>query len=130
VKIRQVTVHLLIIVLYKTKMRGTRIKISFHYFCTPYRKIYNDCTTSWTTRDPGLHSRWGGERLFCVMSRPTNQPHRMCTGSTFPAGGGEWPGRENEHSRPSSAEVKNLWSYTSIPPGRNGAVFNEAQRKT
>jgi hypothetical protein len=26
------------------------------------------------------------------------------------------PGREADHSRPSSAEVKNVWSYTSTPP--------------
>jgi hypothetical protein len=25
------------------------------------------------------------------------------------------PGREADHSPPSSAEVKNVWSYTSIP---------------
>jgi hypothetical protein len=24
-----------------------------------------------------------------------------------------WPGREAENSRPSSAEIKNMWSYTS-----------------
>jgi hypothetical protein len=27
----------------------------------------------------------------------------------------KWPGREADHSPPSSAEVKNGWSYTSIP---------------
>jgi hypothetical protein len=26
-----------------------------------------------------------------------------------------WPGREADHSPPSSAEVKNAWSYTSTP---------------
>jgi hypothetical protein len=30
--------------------------------------------------------------------------------------GVKWPGREADHSPPSSAEVKNAWSYTSIPP--------------
>jgi hypothetical protein len=28
------------------------------------------------------------------------------------------PGREADHSSPSSAKVKNAWSYTSTPPGR------------
>jgi hypothetical protein len=28
------------------------------------------------------------------------------------------PGRETDHSSPSSAEVKNAWSYTSTPPIR------------
>jgi hypothetical protein len=29
--------------------------------------------------------------------------------------GVKWPGREVDHSPPSSAEVKNAWSYTSTP---------------
>jgi hypothetical protein len=29
--------------------------------------------------------------------------------------GVKWPGREDDHSPPSSAEVKNAWSYTSTP---------------
>jgi hypothetical protein len=28
----------------------------------------------------------------------------------------KWLGHETDHSPPSSAEVKNVWSYTSIPP--------------
>jgi hypothetical protein len=28
----------------------------------------------------------------------------------------KWPGREADRSPPSSAEVKNAWSYTSTPP--------------
>jgi hypothetical protein len=66
----------------------------------------------------------------------------MCNGIWFPAGAGnfsstprlekpptQWvlwtrslqvkrPGREADHSPPSSAEVKNAWSYTSNPPVR------------
>jgi hypothetical protein len=38
------------------------------------------------------------------------------------------PGREADHSPPSSAEVKNAWSYTSIPPLRlHGVVLSQAQ---
>jgi hypothetical protein len=29
--------------------------------------------------------------------------------------GVKWPGRETDHSSPSSAEVKNAWSYTYTP---------------
>jgi hypothetical protein len=36
------------------------------------------------------------------------------TGRSFP--GVKRPGREADHSLPSSAEVKNAWSYTSTPP--------------
>jgi hypothetical protein len=35
------------------------------------------------------------------------------------------PGRETDHSPPSSAEVKNAWSYTSTPPIRlHGVVLS------
>jgi hypothetical protein len=37
----------------------------------------------------------------------------MGTRGSFPRG--KRPGREAEHSPPSSAEVKNAWSYTSTP---------------
>jgi hypothetical protein len=37
--------------------------------------------------------------------------------ASYPMGiGGPFPGREADHSPPSSAEVKNAWSYTSTPP--------------
>jgi hypothetical protein len=35
------------------------------------------------------------------------------TGGSFP--GVKRPGREADHSPPSSAEIKNAWCYTSIP---------------
>jgi hypothetical protein len=45
------------------------------------------------------------------------------TGGTFP--GVKRLGREADHSSPSSAEVKNAWSYTSTPPIRlHGAVLS------
>jgi len=35
------------------------------------------------------------------------------------------PGREADHSPPSSTEVKNAWSYTSTPPIHlNGVVLS------
>jgi hypothetical protein len=38
------------------------------------------------------------------------------------------PGREVDHSPPSSAEVKNAWSYTSTPPIRlHGVALSSAQ---
>jgi hypothetical protein len=40
-------------------------------------------------------------------------PYPMGTRGSFP--GVKRPGREADHSHPSSAEVKNAWSYTSIP---------------
>jgi hypothetical protein len=42
----------------------------------------------------------------------------------------KWPGREADHLLPSSAEVKNTWSYTSTPPIRlHGVVLSSAQRQ-
>jgi hypothetical protein len=47
----------------------------------------------------------------------------MGTKGSFP--GGKRPGREADHSPPSSAEVKNVWSYTSTPPVRlHGVVLS------
>jgi hypothetical protein len=40
----------------------------------------------------------------------------MGTRGSFP--GVKQPGHEADHLSPSSAEVKNAWSYTSIPPIR------------
>jgi len=34
----------------------------------------------------------------------------------------KWPGREADHSTPSTSEVKNAWSYTSTPPVHLHAV--------
>jgi hypothetical protein len=40
------------------------------------------------------------------------------------------PGREVDHSPPSSAEVKTVWSYTSTPPIRlHGVVLSFAQEQ-
>jgi hypothetical protein len=52
--------------------------------------------------------------------------HRVQTGfethtASYPVGtrgsflGVKWPGREADHLRPYSADVKNAWSYTSTP---------------
>jgi hypothetical protein len=39
--------------------------------------------------------------------------------------GVKWPGRVANHSPPSSAEVKNAWSYTLTPPIHlHGVVFS------
>jgi hypothetical protein len=40
--------------------------------------------------------------------------YTMGTGSSFP--GVKRPGREADHSPPTSAEVNKMWIYTSTPP--------------
>jgi hypothetical protein len=58
--------------------------------------------------------------LFTTASRtvlrPIEPPIQWVPGA-FPLGVRR-PGRETDHSLPSSAEVKNAWSYTSTPPIR------------
>jgi hypothetical protein len=65
-----------------------------------------------------LHTGWSGFEfwlgqgifLFCQMFR---------MGMGVPSGyrvGIKQPGRDVDHSPPSSSEVKNEWSYTSAPP--------------
>jgi hypothetical protein len=46
-------------------------------------------------------------------TRPISYP--MGTGWVL-SPGVKWPGRESDHSFPTTAEVKNTWIYTSIPP--------------
>jgi hypothetical protein len=36
----------------------------------------------------------------------------------------KWLGHEADNSPPSSAEVKNVWNYTSAPPIYHGLVLN------
>jgi hypothetical protein len=65
--------------------------------------------------------------LFTTASRtalgPTQPPIQWVPGSL--SLGVKRPGREADHSPPSSAEVENVWSYTSAPPIRlHGVVLS------
>jgi hypothetical protein len=71
--------------------------------------------------DRGFESRqWRGIFLFTTVSRPalgpTQPPIQWVPGA--PSLGVTWQGREPDHSPPSSAQVKNAWSYISTPPIR------------
>jgi len=56
--------------------------------------------------------------LFATASRPTLEPTespiQWVLGAVSPSV--KRPGREADHSPPSSAEFKNAWSYTSTLP--------------
>jgi hypothetical protein len=72
----------------------------------------------WTVGILGFDSRRGlGTFLFTTASRtalgPTQPPIQWVRGSL--SLGVKRPGCEADHSPPPSAEVKNAWSYTSIP---------------
>jgi hypothetical protein len=56
--------------------------------------------------------------LLTTASRPAlgpTQPSIQWVTGAFTSGV-KWPGRETDHSLPSSAEVKNAWSYNPNPP--------------
>jgi hypothetical protein len=74
--------------------------------------------TDWTIGVLRFESRWGlGIFLFTTVSRtalePTQPPIPWVPGAL--SLGVKRPGREADHSPPSSAEVKNAWSCTSTP---------------
>jgi hypothetical protein len=51
------------------------------------------------------------------LSLKHNQPPVQCVwGALFPSSKVKWLGHEADLSPPSSAKVKNVWSYTSTPP--------------
>jgi hypothetical protein len=58
-----------------------------------------------------------GRFSLCIASRlalgPTQSPSQWELGALSP--GVKQSGHEADHSPPSSAEVKNVWSYISIP---------------
>jgi hypothetical protein len=77
--------------------------------------------------DRGFEFRWGLGIFFTTASRtilePTQPPIQWAPGAF--SLGVKRQGREAYHSPPSSAEVKNAWSYTSTPPtGLNGVVLS------
>jgi hypothetical protein len=73
----------------------------------------------------GLRAGWSGVRVRVGMGiflltpasipaqRPTQPPVQLVPGFLFL--GVKRPGREADHSPPSSAEVRSAWSYTSTP---------------
>jgi hypothetical protein len=82
----------------------------------------------WMIRVLGFDSQQGlGIFLFTIASRmalePTQPPIQWVSGAFFL--GVKQLGCEADHSPPSSAEVNNMWSYTSTPPVcLNGMVLN------
>jgi hypothetical protein len=64
--------------------------------------------------------------LFRLASGPTQPPVQWVPGVL--SLGVRWVGREADHSLPSSAEVKNAWSYTS-PPQYASMAWCSVKRK-
>jgi hypothetical protein len=71
---------------------------------------------------PGMTSKIPAILIsFLAALGPTQPPIQWVPGAL--SLGVKRPGREADHSLPSSAEVKNVWSYTSTPPIRLHGVM-------
>jgi len=90
--------------------------ILYHYtaFSGPGSSV--GIATGYGLDRPGIESRWGARFSAPTQTGPGAHPasRTMVTGS-FP-GGKERPGRDADHSPPSSAMVMKEQSYTSTPP--------------
>jgi hypothetical protein len=86
-----------------------------------------------------LRTGWSGFESWCRLGiflfttasrtalRPTQPPIQRVPGAL--SLGVKRPGRETDHSPPSSAEVRNAWSYTSTHPIRlYGVVLSKKHR--
>jgi hypothetical protein len=86
---------------------------SYYFLTIRHIKTFQRKVVDFTKR-----RQWVRIFLFTTASRPalwSTQPRiQWVTGAL--SVGVKWPGREADHSLPSSAEVKNAWSYTSTPP--------------
>jgi hypothetical protein len=80
----------------------------------------------WTVCALGFDCRRGlGVFLFTTTSRTALEPNQPPTHwvPRVLSPGVKRPGREADHSPPSSAEVENAWSYTSTPPVKHRYNF-------
>jgi hypothetical protein len=68
----------------------------------------------------------GGREFFLSLPRPDHSGAHL---TSYPMGTGvslgvKRPGRETDYSPPSTAEIKNAWSYTSTPIRIRGVVLS------
>jgi hypothetical protein len=105
--------------------------ICFERIFSPKNEEVGGCIAQWYST--GLWTVWSGVRIpvqagsflltttFRPSLGPTQPPIQWIQG-VLPLGV-KWPGREADHSPPSSAEVKNAWSYIFTPPVRLHGVM-------
>ena len=88
-----------------------------------YQAVIRKRSTAVGTATTTLRTGRSGVRIPVVTHGP-NQPPTQWIPGPFP--GVKRPRREADHSLPSSAEVKNQWSYTSVPP----ICFHDVDRES
>jgi hypothetical protein len=71
-----------------------------------------------TTEESEFESQWDQEFPFLHVVQTGSGVHSTSypMGGEDPFPGIKRPGREADHSPPSNADVKKIWSYTSSPP--------------
>jgi hypothetical protein len=83
-----------------------------------WRSRYSDWLRAGRTRDgsssPGRVKKFLFSTSFRPGMGPTQPPIQWVPGALF--SGVKRPGREADHSAPTTAEVKKIWIYTSTPP--------------
>jgi hypothetical protein len=98
-------------------IRELSIEIMYSYsFLLPYMQIYRQ---DWTTKRLEFEPQLGEEfSLFHSLQTASGaQPASYLMGTrALSLGGVKWPEHEAGHSTPTSAEVKKIWVYTSVPP--------------
>jgi hypothetical protein len=81
------------------------------------RSRYGDCLRTGRLRSRSSSTGWVKNIVSSTSSRPVLGPSQLsrqwASGSLSP--GIKLPGREADHSPPTSAEVKETWIYTSTP---------------
>jgi hypothetical protein len=70
----------------------------------------------------GIKSRWGGEIYRTCPDRPWGPPNLLYNGCRVFPWGKERPGRDADHSPPSSVVVKKEYSTSTLPMGRTACT--------
>jgi hypothetical protein len=106
----------------RSRVLGKLIVVQLVKKCPAFHATRRFITVFTRLRRHGLHDRGSIpgrgvclSHLHRVQIGPGTQSasSRKCTGGSFPVV--KRPGRDAEHSHPSSVEVKNAWSRTSTP---------------
>jgi hypothetical protein len=108
--------------------RPVRKLLDTHSYTFYFFLLNHLFATGWTIGVLGFDSRQRlGIFLFTTVSRTALEPIQLPI-QWVPVAlslGVKRLGREADHSTPSSAEIKNVWSYTSISPIRlHGVVLS------